>query len=87
MLKQVCIIPFRRDYLLRFYDGVPVTAFVSETDIGGRIFYSEDLEQTNFRQIKTRLDEVLNVDRPERSSKPPGSRGGWWFISVAETGN
>ena len=60
-----------RDYLLRFYDGAPVTAFVSETDIGGRIFYSDGLEQINFRQIKTRLDDVF--ERIERCQDDAGS--------------
>jgi hypothetical protein len=48
-----------REYLLRFYRDVPVKAFVSEPDTGGRIFYTDGLERTNFSQVETRLDRVL----------------------------
>lgn len=47
-------------YLLDYYKGAPVTAFVSESDIGGKIFYSEDLAETNFTQTKPQLDWVLD---------------------------
>lgn len=47
-------------YLLQFYNEVPVTAFVGEADAGGRIFYTDGLAQTNFKQIKTRLGWVLD---------------------------
>jgi len=50
-------------YLLQFYQDTPVTAFVGEPDIGGRIFYTDGLAQTNFRQIKTRLGWVLDSIR------------------------
>lgn len=48
------------NYLLKFYDAAPVTAFVSESDIEGRIFYTDDLAETNFKQIKTELNWVLD---------------------------
>jgi hypothetical protein len=47
-------------YLLQFYQDAPVTAFVGEPGNSGRIFYTDDLVQTNFRQIKTRLGWVLD---------------------------
>ena len=47
-------------YLAHFYQDAPVTAFVGEPGQGGRIFYTDDLAETNFRQIKTRLDWVLD---------------------------
>jgi hypothetical protein len=47
-------------YLLQFYQDAPVTAFVGEPGSGGRIFYTDDLAHTNFRQIKTRLGWVLD---------------------------
>lgn len=53
-------------YLLQFYDGVPVTAFISDADIDGRIFYTENLDATNFRQVKKQLDEVLEQIRVQR---------------------
>jgi hypothetical protein len=49
-----------REYLLSFYQGTPVTAFVSETGIDGRIFYTDALAETNFRQVKTTLPWVLD---------------------------
>lgn len=47
------------DYLLGFYRGAPVNAFVSESGIDGRIFYTDGLAETNFRQVKTTLPWVL----------------------------
>lgn len=49
-----------REYLLGFYQGTPVNAFVSETGIDGRIFYTARLAETNFRQVKTTLPGVLD---------------------------
>jgi hypothetical protein len=60
------------DYLLQFYQDAPVTAFVGEPDIGGRIFYTDGLEHTNFRQIKTRLGWVLdNIREHEGDAAAP----------------
>ena len=47
-------------YLRNAYDGSPVTAFVTEQNVQGRIFYTEGLGETNFRQIKTDLGWVLD---------------------------
>ena len=47
-------------YLKDHYEGAPVTAFVTEPDSGGRIFYSDDLSETNFKQSKPQLDWVLD---------------------------
>lgn len=58
-------------YLLGFYQDVPVTAFVSQSDIGGRIFYTEDLAATNFRQIKTTLGWVLDQIRQHGNDPAP----------------
>lgn len=46
-------------YLMGFYNQAPVTAFVSRGNIDGRIFYSDNLSETNFNQIKTELGQVL----------------------------
>jgi hypothetical protein len=56
-------------YLLQFYQDLPVTAFIGEPGSRGRIFYTDNLEQTNFRQIKTRLGWVLDSIR-EHDSDP-----------------
>lgn len=58
-------------YLLDFYQDSPVTAFVSESDTGGRIFYNEGLTDTNFRQIKTGLNWVLDKLREYESLPAP----------------
>ncbi len=58
-------------YLLRFYQEAPVTAFISESDIGGRIFYTDELAETNFRQIKTRLGWVLDTLRAYKEDAAP----------------
>ena len=46
-------------YLLEFYQDTPVTAFVGQPGEGGRIFYTDNLTEKNFQQIKTQLDWVL----------------------------
>lgn len=51
------------EYMLGFYNDAPVTAFVSDTGIEGRIFYTDGLAQTNFRQVKTTLGWVLEQIR------------------------
>lgn len=58
-----------QDYLLNFYKGVPVPAFVSESDIGGRIFYTDQLAETNFKPVKTTFDWILEQMR-EREGDP-----------------
>jgi len=58
-------------YLLSHYEGAPVTAFISEPDADGRIFYNEDVSGLNFRQVKTRLDDVLAKIR-QASEQSPG---------------
>lgn len=59
-------------YLLGFYNDLPVTAFVSESDIGGRLFYTDNLADTNFNQIKTGLDWVLEqLSGNANRSRPP----------------
>ena len=50
-------------YLRGAYDGSPVTAFISEPGAAGRIFYTDGLQDTNFRQIKTDLGWVLDKIR------------------------
>jgi hypothetical protein len=58
-------------YLLQFYQDLPVTAFIGEAGSRGRIFYTDNLEQTNFRQIKTRLGWVLDSIREHDSDPAP----------------
>jgi hypothetical protein len=54
-------------YLRSAYDGNPVTAFVTEDNVDGRVFYTEGLAETNFRQIKTDLGWVLDRIREYES--------------------
>ena len=57
-------------YLLSHYEGAPVTAFFSEPDAQGRIFYNKDVSGLNFRQVKVRLDEVLTQIRQASGRSP-----------------
>lgn len=59
------------DYLSGFYRGAPVTAFVSEPATGGRIFYTDGLERTNFEQTRTTLDRVLSELARNREAAAP----------------
>lgn len=56
------------EYLRSFYKGATVHAFVSESDIGGRIFYTDDLAGNNFTRISTQLDRVLEQLRKGREA-------------------
>ncbi|MGB5581351.1 MAG: cupin-like domain-containing protein [Woeseia sp.] len=59
-------------YLLDFYKEAPVTAFISDSDIGGRIFYTDDLASTNLRQVMTQLNDVLaQIEEQEDNDAPP----------------
>lgn len=58
-------------YLRDAYDGSPVTAFVTGENVDGRIFYTEGLGETNFRQLKTDLGSVL--DRIREHEDDPAS--------------
>jgi len=46
-------------YLRRFCRDATVVAMIAPPDIGGRIFYNEDLSGFNFTSVHTRLDHVL----------------------------
>lgn len=59
------------DYLLGFYQDAPVTTFVGPPEAGGRIFYSDDLDRTNFEQSRFRLDNVLARIQEQHDSPAP----------------
>ena len=56
------------EFLRSFYKGAPVHAFVSESDIKGRIFYTDDLADNNFTRISTQMDRVLEQLRENRET-------------------
>lgn len=60
-------------YLLEFYRETPVTAFVSQSDIGGRLFYTDDLADTNFTQTKMPLDRLLAQLHEHRAETSPAT--------------
>jgi len=67
-----------RRFLLRYYRDAPVKAFVIDAANRGRIFYSDDFSETNFKQVRTGLDWVLaqidkRKDDPEASTVYMGS--------------
>jgi hypothetical protein len=55
-------------YLLGFYRGEPVRAFVGPAEHGGRFFYNDDLSGFNFRIASERLDNVLTSLATHRQS-------------------
>jgi hypothetical protein len=59
-------------YLRDAYQGAAVTAFFGDSETAGRIFYSEELADTNFRQISTDMGRVLDEIRDhEQDAQPP----------------
>ncbi|MFT4089913.1 MAG: cupin-like domain-containing protein [Asticcacaulis sp.] len=48
------------DYLKRFYQGRPVTAFTGAPEIEGRFFYNADLTGLNFQAGRTLLTDFLD---------------------------
>ncbi len=59
-------------YLRRFCRDATVVAMIAPPDIGGRIFYNEDLSGFNFTSVHTRLDHVLaELVRHRDNQQPP----------------
>jgi hypothetical protein len=59
-------------YLRRFYKDATVNAMLGAPDIGGRLFYSDDLAGFNFKSVRIRLDAVLEeIARQSKSEMPP----------------
>ncbi len=59
-------------YLRRFYKDATVTAMLGAPDIGGRLFYSDDLTGFNFKTVRIRLDGVLDeIARQSKSGTAP----------------
>jgi len=59
-------------YLRRFYKDATVNAMLGAPDIGGRLFYSDDLAGFNFKAVRIRLDAVLDeIARQSKSQIPP----------------
>jgi len=59
-------------YLRNAYQGAAVTAFFGDSDANGRIFYTEGMAHTNFRQISTDMGRVLDEIRDhEEDPRPP----------------
>lgn len=57
-------------YLLSHYENAPVTAFISEPDADGRLFYNDEVSKLNFRQVRSRLDAVLSQIREASGQSP-----------------
>jgi hypothetical protein len=58
-------------YLRRFYKDATVNAMLGAPDIGGRLFYSDDLTGFNFKTVRIRLDAVLEEIARQRDSQIP----------------
>lgn len=58
-------------YLRDAYEGASVTAFFGDAETDGRIFYTEGLADTNFRQISTDMGRVLDEIRDHAEDEHP----------------
>lgn len=59
-------------YLRRFYKDATVNAMLGAPDIGGRLFYNDDLTGFNFKAVRIRLDAVLEeIARQSKSQMAP----------------
>jgi hypothetical protein len=58
-------------YLLGFYRGEPVRAYVGAPEMQGRFFYDADLAGFNFRIASERLDNVLTALARHRDDAAP----------------
>jgi len=47
------------NYLLKFYQNIPLLVFLANKEIQGRFFYNENLSGFNFVRSNTTLDQVL----------------------------
>ncbi|MCC5826642.1 cupin-like domain-containing protein [Alkalimonas sp.] len=48
-----------RDYLLSHYSGEPLTAYISDAQSSGRVFYNADFSGFNFQPVHAKLDQLL----------------------------
>lgn len=51
--------PAISDYLLSHYSGEPLTAYISSTESGGRVFYNTDFSGFNFQPVQAKLTQLL----------------------------
>jgi hypothetical protein len=59
-------------YLRRFYRDATVGAMLGAPDIGGRLFYNDDLSGFNFRSVRIKLDAVFDeIERHGDDAQPP----------------
>jgi len=74
-------------YLRRFCRDATVIAMLGGPEIGGRIFYNEDLSGFNFASVHTRLDQVLmELARHSGNTCPPTIYVGSTTIETALPG-
>jgi hypothetical protein len=74
-------------YLRRFCRDATVIAMLGGPEIGGRIFYNEDLSAFNFASVQTRLDQVLmELARHSGNPRPPTIYVGSTTIETALPG-
>jgi hypothetical protein len=60
------------EYLLRFYTGEPVTAYLGPPEIKGIFGYTPDIQRLNFQAINARLDLILEeLDDHKNDVDPP----------------
>ncbi|HEY0589126.1 MAG TPA: cupin-like domain-containing protein [Pseudoduganella sp.] len=74
-------------YLRRFWRDATVITMLGGPEIGGRIFYNEDLSGFNFASVHTRLDQILTeLARHSGNPRPPTIYVGSTTIETALPG-
>ena len=61
------------EYLLQFYRGQEVPAFLGKPEMGGRIFYDQQLTGFNYDTVNTKLDFALKQLNLQASNAQPPS--------------
>jgi hypothetical protein len=64
--------PAISDYLLSHYSGEPLTAFISDAQSSGRVFYNADFSGFNFQPVQAKLKQLL-------ASSPGGAH---WYVGA-----
>ena len=62
------------EYILKFYNGQPLVAFLGAPEFSGRMFYNDDMSGFNYQQVRGKLDELL-AELFKRTAESNGSPG------------
>jgi hypothetical protein len=61
------------NYICGYYKNAAVGAFFGDADMGGRVFYNDDMSGFNYKLVMMSLDAILQkLQRHAEDEKPPG---------------